>query len=176
MTVAPLVHFVLTGWVCEADGSAEGFVRGRETRASGAGAPPAWGARGDVSGAEPGVVCAQENRGPQSHHQRTAERQATGTYYLNRTINALQKDKLLVRTRIGNLGWNCMIQWWFVYPDTFVPGQYFRINDFSGLLNPPLVWDVKIVSHTFCPDLWDFQIIGAQINKLSLYIHLSKTI
>ena len=100
---------MLTGWVCEADGSAEGFLWGRETRAPGAGATPAWGARGDVSGAEPGVVCSQENRGPQSHHQRTTERQATGTYYLNHTINALQKDKLLVDTRIGNLGWNYMI-------------------------------------------------------------------
>ena len=31
------------------------------------------------------------------------------------------------------------IQWWFVYPGTFVPGRYFRINKFSGLLNRPLV-------------------------------------
>ena len=32
-----------------------------------------------------------------------------------------------------------VIQWWFVYPDTFVPGRYFSINKFSGLLNRPLV-------------------------------------
>ena len=31
------------------------------------------------------------------------------------------------------------IQWWFVYPDTFVPGRYFRIDKFSGLMNRPLI-------------------------------------
>ena len=41
------------------------------------------------------------------------------------------------------------IQWWFVYPDTFVPGRYFRINKFSGLLNRPLVWTWKSVPTLF---------------------------
>ena len=31
------------------------------------------------------------------------------------------------------------IQWWFVDPDTFVPGRYFRINEFTGFMNRPLV-------------------------------------
>ena len=31
------------------------------------------------------------------------------------------------------------VQWWFVNPDTFVPCWYFRINEFSGLLNRLLV-------------------------------------
>ena len=31
------------------------------------------------------------------------------------------------------------IQWWSVYPDTFVPGWFFRINEFTGLLNHTLV-------------------------------------
>ena len=35
------------------------------------------------------------------------------------------------------------IQWWFV-PDTFVPRRYFRINEFSGLLNRPLVQTWKL--------------------------------
>ena len=30
-----------------------------------------------------------------------------------------------------------LLQWWFVNPDTFVPGRYFLINEFSGLLNRP---------------------------------------
>ena len=38
------------------------------------------------------------------------------------------------------------VQWWFVYPDTFVPGRYFQINKFSGLLNHPFIWT-----------LWNFQ-------------------
>ena len=37
------------------------------------------------------------------------------------------------------------VQWWFVYPDTFVPGRYFRINEFSGLLSRLLVWKWKSV-------------------------------
>ena len=41
------------------------------------------------------------------------------------------------------------LQWWFVYPDTFVPGQYFRINEFSRLLNCPLVWTRKSVPALF---------------------------
>ena len=34
---------------------------------------------------------------------------------------------------------------WLVYPDTFVLGQYFWINEFSGLLNCPLVRIWKLV-------------------------------
>ena len=41
------------------------------------------------------------------------------------------------------------IQWWFVYPDTFVPCRYFRINEFSGLLNRPLVRTWKSVPTLF---------------------------
>ena len=41
------------------------------------------------------------------------------------------------------------IQWWFFKPDTFVPGQYFRINEFSVLLNRPLVWTRKSVHALF---------------------------
>ena len=41
------------------------------------------------------------------------------------------------------------IQWWFVYPDTFVPGQYFRIEEFSGLLNSPLAQTWKLVPTLF---------------------------
>ena len=32
-----------------------------------------------------------------------------------------------------------LVQWWFVNPGTFVPGRYFRINEFSGLLKRPSV-------------------------------------
>ena len=38
-----------------------------------------------------------------------------------------------------------LVQWWFVYPNTFVPGQYFWINEFSGLLNRPIVRTWKSV-------------------------------
>ena len=41
------------------------------------------------------------------------------------------------------------VQWWFVYPDTFVPGRFFRINKFSGLLNRPLVRTWKLVPTVF---------------------------
>ena len=41
------------------------------------------------------------------------------------------------------------IQWCFVYPDTFVPGQYFRINEFCGLLNRQLVRMWKSVPTLF---------------------------
>ena len=41
------------------------------------------------------------------------------------------------------------IQWWLVYPDTFVPGRYVRINEFSGLLNRPLVRTWKSVPTLF---------------------------
>ena len=41
------------------------------------------------------------------------------------------------------------IQWWFVYPDTFVPVPYFRINEFSGLLNRPSVRTWKSVPTLF---------------------------
>ena len=41
------------------------------------------------------------------------------------------------------------IQWWFVYPDTFVTSRYFRINKFSGLLNSQLVWKWKSVPTPF---------------------------
>ena len=34
-------------------------------------------------------------------------------------------------------------------PDTFVPGQYFRINEFSGVLNRPLVRTQKFVPAFF---------------------------
>ena len=42
-----------------------------------------------------------------------------------------------------------LIQWWFVYPDTFVPGRYFRINEFSELLSWPLVRTWKSVATLF---------------------------
>ena len=56
-------------------------------------------------------------------------------------------DDMNSRACILNLKHNCKvylyteitIQWWFVYPDTFVPSWYFRINEISGLLNRPLV-------------------------------------
>ena len=41
------------------------------------------------------------------------------------------------------------VQWWFVYPDTFVPGRYFWINELSGLLNRPLVRTWKSVPTLF---------------------------
>ena len=41
------------------------------------------------------------------------------------------------------------VQWWFVKPDMFVPGRYFRINKFSGLLNCPLVRTRKSVPALF---------------------------
>ena len=43
------------------------------------------------------------------------------------------------------------VQWWFVKPDTFVLGQYFRINEFSGLLNRPLVRTRISVPPLFVP-------------------------
>ena len=45
--------------------------------------------------------------------------------------------------------WKAYLQWWFVYPDTFVPGRYFRINEISGLLNRPLVRTWKSVPTLF---------------------------
>ena len=42
-----------------------------------------------------------------------------------------------------------VIQWWFVNPDTLVPGWYFRINKFSGLLNHPSVQKRKSVPSLF---------------------------
>ena len=65
------------------------------------------------------------------------------------------------------IGTNCVplladIQWWFVYQDTFVPGRYFRINKFSGLLNRPLVRTWKSVPHFLST-------VGARINESSLY-------
>ena len=47
-----------------------------------------------------------------------------------------------------------------IFPDYPV----FRITEL------PISTDVEIGSHTFCPDLWDFWIIGARINESSLYI------
>ena len=44
--------------------------------------------------------------------------------------------------------WN-LLQWWFVNPDTFVPGRYFRISEFSGLLNRPSVQTRKSVPALF---------------------------
>ena len=41
------------------------------------------------------------------------------------------------------------IQWWFVNRDTFVPGRYFRINQFSGLMNRPSVQERKSVPGLF---------------------------
>ena len=41
------------------------------------------------------------------------------------------------------------LQWWFVNPDTFVPGRYFRINEFSGLLNHPSDQERKSVPALF---------------------------
>ena len=32
------------------------------------------------------------------------------------------------------------IQWWFNYPDTFVSGRFFRINEFIGLMNRPVIY------------------------------------
>ena len=47
------------------------------------------------------------------------------------------------------LGLLLQLQWWFVYPDTFVPGRYFRINEFSGLLKRPSVQKRKSVPALF---------------------------
>ena len=47
----------------------------------------------------------------------------------------------------------CNIQWWFVKPDTFVTGQYFRINEFSGWLNCPLVRTEKSVPALFVREI-----------------------
>ena len=44
---------------------------------------------------------------------------------------------------------NMCIQWWFINPDTFVPGRYFRINEFSGLLKRPSVQKSKSVPALF---------------------------
>ena len=52
---------------------------------------------------------------------------------------------LLLSKRI----WDFELQWWFFKPDTFVPGQYFRIYEFSRLLNRPLVWMWKSVPALF---------------------------
>ena len=41
------------------------------------------------------------------------------------------------------------VQWWFVNQDTFVPGRYFRINEFSELLNHPSVQKKKSVPAFF---------------------------
>ena len=49
---------------------------------------------------------------------------------------------LWLRRRLG-------LQWWFVYPDKFVPSGYFRINGFSKLLNRQLVGTWKSVPTVF---------------------------
>ena len=41
------------------------------------------------------------------------------------------------------------VQWWFVNPDSFVPGRHVRINEFSGLLNRPSVQERKSVPALF---------------------------
>ena len=41
------------------------------------------------------------------------------------------------------------VQWWFIYPDTFVPSRYFWINEFSRLHESPVSLDVEIGSKTF---------------------------
>ena len=56
-----------------------------------------------------------------------------------------------------------------IKPDTFVPVKYLRINEFSRLLNRPLVRERKSVPALFCQDEWDFRTIGARINESSLY-------
>ena len=38
-----------------------------------------------------------------------------------------------------------LVQWWFFNPDTFVPGRYFHIKVFSGLLKRPSVQKRKSV-------------------------------
>ena len=48
-----------------------------------------------------------------------------------------------------NLTENEHLQRWFIYPDTLVSGRYFRINEFSGLLNRPLVRTWKSVPTLF---------------------------
>ena len=58
------------------------------------------------------------------------------------------------------------IQWWFVNPDTFVPGRYFRINEFSGLLNRPSAQEQRSVPALF---VRISEISGARINESSLY-------
>ena len=47
------------------------------------------------------------------------------------------------------MGMMLKLQWWFVNPDTFVPSWYFRINEFSGLLNRPSVQKRKSVPALF---------------------------
>ena len=50
---------------------------------------------------------------------------------------------------LGSHLWPSGVQWCFVYPDTFVPGRNFRISEFSGLLNRPLLWTWKSVPTLF---------------------------
>ena len=61
------------------------------------------------------------------------------TKYMNTWIN-------MVHFKWITLTW---IQWWFVNLDTFVPGWYFRINEFSGLLKRPSVQKRKSVPAFF---------------------------
>ena len=42
-----------------------------------------------------------------------------------------------------------VLQWWFMYPVTFVSGQYFWIYKFYGLLNRPLVRTWELVPTLF---------------------------
>ena len=60
----------------------------------------------------------------------------------------------LVIQLVHSFNVNCTIlvnyvKWWFVKPDMFVPGQYFWINEFFGLLNRPLVQPRKSVPALF---------------------------
>ena len=41
------------------------------------------------------------------------------------------------------------LQWWFVYPDMFVPGRHFRIKEFSRITELPISLDMEIGSLTF---------------------------
>ena len=58
-------------------------------------------------------------------------------------------NKINIYAKHNSFTINKCIQWWFVNLDTFVPGQYFRINEFSGLLNRPSVQKRKLVPALF---------------------------
>ena len=65
-------------------------------------------------------------------------------------LDSIQMKKCVFKTKF-NIPFFFVqyIQWWFVNPDTFVPSQYFQINEFSGLLNRPSVQKRKSVPALF---------------------------
>ena len=65
------------------------------------------------------------------------------------TCRSNQSATLIVQDKFIKSLHFFQLQWWFVNPDTFVPGRYCWINEFSGLLNRLSVQKRKSVPTLF---------------------------